>query len=225
MLFTSVLGNVSLLLLETNGIVFVLLKLLVAVILNVTCFGVKNIRYLIKNVTYFYLMSMLMGGVVYFFDSQFMWGEEGLLTVESGLFKYLIVIIISVSCIYLYLFKFKDMKNNYSNYYNCVIYLDEENSIRVSGFLDTGNKLKDPYSNKNIILVNKNVLGDFYVCNPIYVPYNSLNNHGLLECFKVNKIVIDGKENNDFLVGISEEKMFIDGIDCILNTSLMEGLR
>ena len=225
MLFTSILGNVSLLLLNIDGIVFTLLKILLAVILNVICFGIKDIRYLVKNITYFYLMSMLMGGVIYFFDSQFMWGEEGLLTVESGLFKYLVVITISVLCIYFYLFKFKDMRNNYSSYYSCLIYLDEENSIRLSGFLDTGNKLKDPYSNKNIVLVNKNLLGDFKVCNSIYVPYNSLNNHGLLECFKVKKIVIDGKENYDFLVGISEDKMFIDGIDCILNTSLMEGLR
>ena len=67
--------------------------------------------------------------------------------------------------------------------------------------------------------------GDFKILNPIYVPYNSLNNHGLLECFKANKIVIDGKECSGFLVGISEEKMFIDGIDCILNTSLMEELK
>jgi hypothetical protein len=83
----------------------------------------------------------------------------------------------------------------------------------------------DPYSNKNIILVNKDVLGDIRIRSPIYVPYNSLNNHGLLTCFKVKKIVIEGKESDDFLVGISDEKMYIDGIDCILNTRLMEGLR
>ena len=225
MLFTSVLGNVSILLLGLNGILLIILKLLLAIVLNIICFGFKDIRYLFKNVTYFYLMSMLMGGVVYFFDSQFMWGEEGLLTVESGLFKYLIVIFISVLCIYLYLFKFKDMKNNYSSYYNCLVYLDDNNCLRMSGFLDTGNKLRDPYTNRNIILINKNVLGNFKICNPIYVPYNSLNNHGLLECFKVKKIVIDGKESSDFLVGISEEQMFIDGIDCILNTRLMEGLK
>ena len=225
MLLTSILGNVSLLLLGIDGIVFVFLKLLIAVVLNVICFGYRDFRYLIKNVTYFYLMSMLMGGVVYFFDSQFMWGESGLLSVKNGLFKYLIIVIISILCIYFYLFKFKDIKNNYSSYYNCFIYLDNDNYLKLSGFLDTGNKLKDPYSNKNIVLINRNVLGKFKVCNPVYVPYNSLNNHGLLECIKVNKIVIDGKESDDFLLGISEEKMFIDGIDCILNTSLMEGLR
>lgn len=221
----SLVGNVSLLLLEVNnGVLFVLLKVAGAVLINLVCFGYRDFKSIVKNVTYFYLVSMLMGGVVYFFKSQFVFSDDGLV-LNSDLFKYLIVVFVSLLVIYLYLFKFKELRNQYSSYYNCLIYLDDDNSIRVSGFLDTGNKLKDPYSNKNIILVNKNLLSDIKLLNPLYVPYNSLNNHGLLECFKVNKIVIDGKENSDFLLGVSEEKMFIDGIDCILNVSLMEGLK
>lgn len=224
-LLSSLLGNISLLLLEVNnGILFFLLKILGAVVINIVCFGYRDFKNLVKNVTYFYLVSMLMGGVVYFFKSQFIFSDGGLI-LNSDLFKYLVVIFVSLLVIYLYLFKFKELRNQYSSYYNCLIYLDDNNSVRVSGFLDTGNKLKDPYSNKNIILVNKSILGDLKLINPLYVPYNSLNNHGLLECFKVNKIVIDGKENSDFLLGISEENMFIDGIDCILNVSIMEGLR
>lgn len=224
-LLSSLLGNISLLLLEVNnGILFFLLKILGAVVINIVCFGYRDFKNLVKNVAYFYLVSMLMGGVVYFFKSQFIFSDGGLI-LNSDLFKYLVVIFVSLLVIYLYLFKFKELRNQYSSYYNCLIYLDDNNSVRVSGFLDTGNKLKDPYSNKNIILVNKSILGDLKLINPLYVPYNSLNNHGLLECFKVKKIVIDGKENSDFLLGISEENMFIDGIDCILNVSIMEGLR
>lgn len=224
-LLSSILGNISLLLLEVNnGILFFLLKILCAVVINIVCFGYRDFKNLVKNVTYFYLVSMLMGGVVCFFKSQFIFSDGGLI-LNSDLFKYLVVIFVSLLVIYLYLFKFKELRNQYSSYYNCLIYLDDNNSVRVSGFLDTGNKLKDPYSNKNIILVNKSILGDLKLIDPLYVPYNSLNNHGLLECFKVKKIVIDGKENSDFLLGISEENMFIDGIDCILNISIMEGLR
>lgn len=224
-LLSSLLGNISLLLLEVNDeILFFLLKILGAVVINVVCFGYRDFKNLVKNVAYFYLVSMLMGGVVYFFKSQFIFSDGGLI-LNSDLFKYLVVIFVSLLVIYLYLFKFKELRNQYSSYYNCLIYLDDNNSVRVSGFLDTGNKLKDPYSNKNIILVNRSILGDLKLINPLYVPYNSLNNHGLLECFKVKKIVIDGKENSDFLLGISEENMFIDGIDCILNVSIMEGLR
>lgn len=225
-IIASILGNVSILLLEVNnGMMFGLGKVLIAIIINVICFGYKDIRYLCKNVIYFYLVSMLLGGVMYCFGSEFILSDDGLVSVNGNMIKYLVIVFVSVLVMYFYLFKFKDLRNNYSNYYRCLIYIDDNNSIKVSGFLDTGNKLMDPYSNKNIILVNKDVLGDIRIRSPIYVPYNSLNNHGLLTCFKVKKIVIEGKESDDFLVGISDEKMYIDGIDCILNTRLMEGLR
>lgn len=225
-IIASILGNVSILLLEVNnGLVFVIGKVFIAIIINVICFGYKDIRYLCKNVIYFYLVSMLLGGVMYFFSNQFMLSDDGLVSKDNKMLRYFIMVIISIVFVYWYLFRFKDLMNNYSSYYKCLIYIDDDNKISLSGFLDTGNKLKDPYSNKNIVLVNKEVLGDIRIRSPIYVPYNSLNNHGLLTCFKVKKIVIDGKENDDFLVGISNEKMYIDGIDCILNTRLMEGLR
>ena len=226
MIVASIVGNISILLLEvSNVIVFFSGKICIAIIINLVCFGYKDIRYLCKNVIYFYLVSMLLGGVMYFFDNQFMLSDDGLVSTNSGMFKYLVIVLISVWLLYLFLFKIKELRNHYSSYYSCLIYIDDDNKIRVSGFLDTGNKLVDPYSRKNIILVNKDVLGDIRIRSPIYVPYNSLNNHGLLTCFKVKKIVIDGKENDDFLVGISNEKMYIDGIDCILNTKIMEGLR
>ena len=55
------------------------------------------------------------------------------------------------------------------------------------------------------------------------VPYNSLNNHGLLKCIVPDKIYIDnvGIKKN-FLIGISEEEINIEGVDCILHSSLME---
>ena len=168
---------------------------------------------------------MLLGGVIYFFDLQFSFGDKGVVTNDCNAINYLLVIVFGIGVLYFYLYKVRDLKNDYNNYYSCLIYLDDDNSIKLSGFLDTGNKLKDPYTNKNIVLINKKVIANFKVHSMIYVPYNSLNNHGLLKCFKVRKIVIDGKESTDFLVGISEEEMFIDGIDCILNTSLMEGLK
>ena len=222
----SLLGNISLLLLlVSDSSVLFFGKMLIAVIINLISFGFRDVRYLLKNIIYFYLVSMLLGGAVYFFDLQFSFGDNGVVTNDCNAINYLLVIVFGIGVLYFYLYKVRDLKNNYNNYYSCLIYLDDDNSIKLSGFLDTGNKLKDPYTNKNIVLINKKVIANFKVHSMIYVPYNSLNNHGLLKCFKVRKIVIDGKESTDFLVGISEEEMFIDGIDCILNTSLMEGLK
>ena len=226
-IIASLFGNVSLFLFNVieYRILFILLKLIVCMFINLLAFGFKDIRYFIKNIVYFYLVSMLIGGVVYFFDIQFLNSDNGLVLTNDYLFKYLIVIIVSLLFYYKYLSNMILLKNNYSYYYNCCIYLDDENSIRVNAFLDTGNKLKDPYTNKDIVLINDDMLSNFVVSKPIFVPYNSLNNHGLLTCFKAKRIVIDGKEGNNFLIGISKEKMFIDGIDCIISTSLMEGLK
>ena len=57
----------------------------------------------------------------------------------------------------------------------------------------------------------------------LIVPYKVLNNSDILRCIKIEKIVVNNKVYRDILVGISFNKIYIDGIDCILNNN-MEGL-
>ena len=58
--------------------------------------------------------------------------------------------------------------------------------------MDTGNNLVDPYKKRPIILVNYEKIKK-YITNKkeLLVPYNSINNNGLLRCIKVLKIEID----------------------------------
>jgi hypothetical protein len=57
----------------------------------------------------------------------------------------------------------------------------------------------------------------------LLVPYDSLNNHGLLKCIIPEKIFIQGVGfKNNFLVGISNEEIKMDGVDCILSEKLLE---
>ena len=90
--------------------------------------------------------------------------------------------------------------------------------------MDTGNKLVDPYKKRPIILLNKDLIDFSYMdINTLLVPYDSLNNHGLLKCIIPDKIFIEGVGFKDnFLVGISNEKIKMDGIDCILSSKLIE---
>ena len=201
-------------------------KLIVAVMMLLVSFGYKDFNYLKKNILYFYLVSMVMGGGIYFLNSQFSYTNRGLIFNNSGLkINYGLLLGIAIIIFIRYMLSFKDLKSNYSNYYECKIYFDKNNYIDVNAFLDTGNKLCDPYSNKSIILIDKRKLEDIDVTNPIYVPYNSLNNHGLLTCFKAKKLEIDGQFFDKFLVGVSEKNFFMDGIDCIINCNVLEGLR
>ena len=215
---SSLFGEISLLLLfvDVTTILFLFIKVFISMIMIFICFGYKDSKYYFKNLLYFYLVSMLLGGAIQFLENQFSYDND---------FNYLTILILGLFLYFKYIKSFKLLKNNYSYYYKCKIYFDENNSIIFNAFLDTGNKLSVPYLGKSIVLVDRNKICDLDVKDPIYVPYNSLNNHGLLECYKCLRLEIDGKCFDKFLVGVSNENFYIDGIDCIINNFLMEGLR
>ncbi len=227
-LLGALIGSLTLFILffKLNTTSLLIYKLIVSILMLIVSFGYRDFNYFKKNFIYFYLVSMLMGGGIYFLNSQFSYTNNGLLFNHNSLkISYLIILILAFLLFTKYILSFKDLKNNYSNYYQCKIYFDQSNYVTVNAFLDTGNKLKDPYTNKSIILLNKNKLEGLNIINPLYVPYNSLNNHGLLTCFKALKLEINGLMYDKFLVGISEKNFFIDGIDCIINSNVMEGLK
>lgn len=229
MIVGALVGEITLVLMfiKICNILLLLIKLFISFIIVIVAFGYKDIKYTSKNITYFYLVSMLLGGGIEFLDNQFSYTNEGLIFVDNGLsiMSYGIVLLIGLIIYYFYLTKFKELKNNYSNYYLCRVFFDKSQFVEVNAFLDTGNKLKDPYSDKSIILIDKDKIDEIEVSRPLFVPYNSLNNHGLLTCYKGFRIEIDGKSYDKFLIGVSEEHFYMDGIDCIINNLIMEGLK
>ena len=188
-------------------------------------FGYKNIKYTLKNLFYLYTSSIILGGFLYFLNLQFSYNNKGLVFYFNGLsINVIILIILSPIIIYAYIKQALELKNNYSNYYNIDIYLKNGLVIPTTAFLDTGNILEDPYKKRPIILLNKEILKiDYEKDKILLVPYDTLNNHGLLKCIIPDKIFIQGVGfRNNFLVGLSNEKIKIDGVDCILNTKLLE---
>ena len=89
------------------------------------------------------------------------------------------------------------------------------------GLLDTGNRLRDPYKGRSVILVNNDILMDGDI---VYVPYKALNTTGVIKCYKVDKVIVEEKEFSNCLVGISKDKIVIDGVECILPNIFKEEL-
>ncbi|MBR3161955.1 MAG: sigma-E processing peptidase SpoIIGA [Bacilli bacterium] len=227
LLLGAVIGSITVLamFIEINSFFLFLLKIIISVIMVVITFGYKNIRYMLKNLFYLYSFSIVLGGFLYFVNLQFSYKNTGLVFYYNGLsINFIVMIILSPIIIFAYIRQGLDLKNNYNNYYNIDIYLKGGEIIEATAFLDTGNKLVDPYKKRPIILLNKELLDfDYKKNNYLLVPYDSLNNHGLLKCLIPDKIFIKGIGNRyNFLVGISNEKINIDGIDCILSLDLIE---
>lgn len=211
-LFVSLLGELSLLgFLLSNKYLLILLKLEISLILNILTFKYKDIFYTVTNVLYFYMVSIILGGFIYY--------------LKLNNLSYFFILLLVPLILYLYIKQNLNMKTTINKTYPLTIYFPNKRKLSLTGFVDTGNKLRDPVTKKWVILVNKKLLhGVIRIRTPIYVPYHSLNNKGLVECIKPEKLVIEGKEYTNFLIGLMDSKVMINSSDCILNLEILEEL-
>lgn len=209
-LLSSLVGGICSLLmfLNINKIIIEIISVIVMVLIS---FGYKNIRYIVKNIFYMYILSVLLGGLLYLFNIR---------VTTNVLITYLIIIIISMEVMILYIKEMKKMKNNYNNYYDVDIVFKDGYKLSLIGFVDTGNNLYDPYKKRPIIL-----LSDKYKREDkfILVPYYTAGGDGLLKCIRINNIIVNGVCYKNVLVGFSNSPKLIDGVDVILHKDLLKG--
>ena len=211
MILSSLIGGISSLVLFTslNKIVIEIVSIVIMVLIS---FGYKGIRYLINNILYMYVLSTLLGGIIYLFN----------IKVSNSMFlTYLIIIVISIEIMILYIKENKKMRSIYNIYYKVDIYFKDRKKLSLIGFVDTGNNLYDPYKKRPVIIVhNKYIKEDKY----ILVPYHTINGNGLLKCIKPDIIFIDGiGYKGNVLIGFSDSFNFGDGVDVILHKDIMKG--
>ena len=183
--------------------------------MSLIAFSYKDIIYTIKNIIYMYLISIFLAGSIYLINTKF------LPHIDNYFLNVIILITISPIITILYVKSISKIKINNSNYYQIDIYLKDKPKITMSAFLDTGNKLIDPYTKKPIILISKNKI-NISDKNPLIIPYNTIDNHGLLKCYLVEKIYINkvGERKKVLIAPIDD--IGIEGADCILNQKLLE---
>lgn len=227
LLLGSLFGSISLLSLfiPFSSTFLTILKLLMGITMSLIAFGFKNLKYTFYNVLYLYMTSIILGGFLYYLKTTFSYQNNGLVFYYEGLtINYLVLFFIAPIILYVFIKSLKVLKEIKNYYYKVNIILNDYN-LTLTGFLDTGNKLKDPVTNKPIILINRKTLkGNYKIRSPMYIPYNSLNNHGLLEVLKPQKLYINNKELKNYLIGISDTNFKLNGIECLLNYQILEDI-
>lgn len=219
----SLMGGLSILFLFLNisKVTLFFLKLIIAILMILITFSYKDLRYTLKNLVFLYISSIVLGGALYFINIEFSYKNKGIIFYNNGYSVNIITILItSPILIYLYIKNMKDIKNNYSKYYKTNIYFKSNHFIELTGYMDTGNNLTDPYKKRMIILVSKEKVSK-YIKNErkLLVPYNGVSN-GLLSCIRINYIKINDKIFKNVLLGLIDDKIYIDGADIILNNGM-----
>lgn len=215
--------SIVILFISMPSLIFFISKMLFGLIMVIITFKFKDIKYTLNNFFYLMILSIILGGFLYFLNIEAGYEHVGLVFYKTG--KTLDIFILLLSSILLFIIlskKIKKYKNKISCYKKVKIFLDDK-TILLNGYIDTGNNLVDPYFNKPIFIVNKNI--NIFSKKFIFVPFSSLNNKGILKCFIIDKVYI---EDIGYLKNVLIAKSFnflsLSGVDIILNSKIMEEL-
>ena len=210
-IISSLCGEISILFLifNFNYIFLFISKIILAIVLNIIAFKYNNIKYLLVNLSYFYMISIILGGFIYY--------------LKINNINYLVIFLLAPIILLIYYIQSKNLKIKQNQYYNLSILFNNNHKINLTGYLDTGNTLIEPISKKPIIVIEKDILKNIVrVNNPLYVPVKVLNHKSLLKCIKIKCIEIEGNKIDKVMLGISEDNLNIEGASCLLNNKLIK---
>ncbi len=223
-LMGSLFGALSIFLLffNINSFTLFIIKIIISIFMVLITFSYHNKNYFFKNIFYLYIISIFLGGGLYFLNNEFSYKTTGIVFFHNGFSINIILIMIFTPILVISFIRDHKIREKYKNVYDVEIYYKNK-VYNMSGFLDTGNNLKDPYKKRGIIILcNKKITPPLEEI--VYVPFKTIKDVGVLKCFKTDKVIIDNKTFKNLLVGISL-KASIEGIDCILPNMIREEIR
>ena len=153
LLLGSIFGGLTIFILfiSINGYIYFFIKLLLGVIMLLITFSFKSFKYTFTNFIYLILLSIILGGFLFFINNQLGNKSTGVILFTNGFnLNNIIVLLSSLLIIELYYYINKIYKNNISNIYNVILY-NKNQTFKLTAYLDTGNNLYDPYFNKPIL--------------------------------------------------------------------------
>ena len=218
LILSSIIGSLSVLTLfiNINSIELFLIKILISCLMILISFGKKDF---LKNITYLYFVSIILGGFLYFINMQTSYKNEGLIFFNNGFSINIIVLLILSPIIFIYYYKqSRYFEDTLSNVHTIEVELDEK-TYNYRAYLDTGNKLYEPFKNREVIILYDKKLYDnleYY----IIIPFTTLTEKGILKGKVAKRIIIDNKHIfNNVVIGITNKEFNLDKSEVILHAN------
>lgn len=208
--------SIIVLFIPMNSIELFIYKMVTSIIMVLVTFKFRSIRYTFINILYLYILSIFLGGFLYFLNDQFCIKRNGLVFINNKFsITILFILVVSPIVIYLYVKQLKSLKNIYNNYISVCIYYNN-NFINCIGYMDSGNNLS--YLSNDVILLDKRKM-IFDISKYLYVPLVTVSGESIIKAFKPDKVLINNKKIKKVLVGIIDN-ISMDGVDVILNNNI-----
>lgn len=210
-----------LLFLEYLSIVMTILKILSGVVMVVVTFGFKPTKQFLKRLFFLFAITFLFGGVTYaiyiFFDKDILLYSNGIIYFDVDMTFLVICSVVSYLIITL-ITKYTDKKSSKNKEYYVTI---ENNGKTLSniGLMDTGNNLREPFSDYPVIMVDKTLFNEIYTRETIrIIPVSTVNGESIIRSFKPQKVIIGNFSTDRVYIG--ESAVELNEYKIILNINL-----
>ncbi len=232
MLIASAIGGVySFVILAENVSFFVSFfgKVISAMLIVATAFSFKRVSTYLKTTFVYFVSSMLLLGII--IALWFVFEPPGIIINNDCVYFDVsaTVLILSgasayfISCAVIRIYNHIALKKQI---YLLKIY-SEDKCVNLYSFADTGNKLKEPFSDYPVIIAEKSKV--FLLCKnkqKRIVPFNTINSKGIMECFKPDKIVVcvnsDEVELKNVYVALSDMDFSKKDFSAIFNPMILK---
>lgn len=246
MILSSLLGSIYAIIIYLNILSIytnLLAKITLSVVMVYIAFAPPNIKQLLKQILIFYLVSFIFGGctfaLIYFITPENVEMKNGVFVgiypIKVGLIAGIIAFIITQIA-----FKINKSKLNNKNTFIEIELYNKNKMTKARALLDSGNMLKEPISQKPVIVVEKAILSKIipeevlnyiermvggddqernemqeYLSKIRMVPFMSLGKeNGMLIGIRLDKIKINTEdirlEKENIIAGIYEKKLTKD---------------
>lgn len=184
-------------------------------------FEIKPIKQFFKRLFFLFAITFLFGGVTYaiyiFIDRDILVYSNGIIYFDVNM-TFLVICSVISYLIITFITKYTDKKSSKNKEYYVTI---ENNGKTVSctGLMDTGNNLREPFSDYPVIMADKSVFNSVYTDESIrIIPVSTVNGESIIKAFKPQKITIGNFTTDKIYIAESTTKL--DEYKIILNINL-----
>lgn len=179
---------------ELHFLITALGKIAVSAVIVFAAFGFRRASLFFKNLLIFYFTNMLFLGVI--LAVWLIFRPDGIVIHNDSVYFDISARVLLISAFFAYVISVAVVKiynhtMSKNEIYSLTI-LKDENEWHMFAFLDSGNKLKEPFSDYPVIIVDKNKIS---ADTDRVIPFNTVGGDGILQAFRPDKITVTFGKN------------------------------
>lgn len=225
---------------EPNLFISILIKLFMSIIIVAVSFEFRTIQQFLKIIVCFYAVNFAFSGTM--FTLWCFLKPNGMIINNDIVYFNISPITLIVSTVISYIIieivnrviEKKQLKN--SSLEIGIKFKDKY--IVLNAKIDTGNLLKEPFSNLPVIVVKKSeinlLIPEFNIFENIenqneikklkirIIPFKTVSGTGILPAFKPEYVVLKGNLKKQAYVAVCSDEYFSEGISCLVNPEILD---